>query len=180
MKIVSVLGSPKKNGNTASLLQAYLQGVREKNKSAEITQIILASQKIVMCKGCNSCKNGNAACIIKDDMDKNYALVRAADVLIMATPVYVFNMTAQLKAFLDRLYALNGDELFGKQIVLLTTYGATDEEEAGVGSIVQTIKMIAHMLNMNFKHNINVSTANQEILENQAALHKAFCLGLAL
>ncbi|MCS4483264.1 flavodoxin family protein [Clostridium botulinum] len=69
------------------------------------------------CTGCNACKKSSQSqCVLKDDMQDIYKSVEKADVLILATPVYVFNMTAQLKTFLDRLYAVDHNTLLNKKL----------------------------------------------------------------
>lgn len=108
MKIFSVLGSPNKKGNTAALLERYLNGVKENHSDIEITNIFLQEKDIKPCKGCHYCKRTNVnSCAIKDDMTELYKKLESSDVIILSTPVYSFNMTAQLKAFVDRFMLLN-------------------------------------------------------------------------
>ncbi|MCS4523093.1 flavodoxin family protein [Clostridium botulinum] len=117
MNILSVLASPRNQGNTAILLKEYLKGVEGLTSQVEIETIYLQAKNIQYCTGCNTCKKSSQSqCVLKDDMQDIYKSVEKADVLILATPVYVFNMTAQLKTFLDRLYAVDHNTLLNKKL----------------------------------------------------------------
>lgn len=117
MNILSVLASPKKQGNTSVLLKEYLKCVEGSVHSDKIETIYLQSKNIQYCTGCNTCrKSSQNQCILKDYMQDIYKSVEKADVLVFATPVYVFNMTGQLKTFLDRLYAVDYNALLNKKM----------------------------------------------------------------
>lgn len=178
MNIISVLASPRRQGNTAILLKEYLKGVEDLTLPVKIESICLQSKNIQYCTGCNTCqKSSQSQCILKDDMQDIYKNVEKADVLIFATPVYVFNMTGQLKTFLDRLYAVDHNTLLKKKIVLLTTYGDVSEDNAGVQNIVQSIAMLSEYLGMNFIQNLNVSTYEMQVSENEQSKKAAYILG---
>ena len=178
MNILSVLASPRKQGNTAILLKEYLKGVEDLTPSAQIETIYLQSKNIQYCTGCNTCqKSSQSQCVLKDDMQDIYKSVEKADVLVFATPVYVFNMSGQLKTFLDRLHAVDYNTLFNKKIVLLTTYGDSNEFNAGVPNIVQSIAMLSQYLGMKFIQNLNVSTYEVEVSKNEQSKKAAYILG---
>ena len=86
-------------------------------------------------------------------------------------------MSSQLKIFLDRLHAVDYKIFKGKKIVLLTTYGDSEEEFSGVQNIINNIKMLAQMLEMDFVHNLNISTFKVSIEQNIDAQEKAYELG---
>jgi len=178
MKVLSVLASPRRQGNTAVLLKEYLKGVEDLILPVQIETIYLQSKKIQYCTGCNTCqRSSQSQCILKDDMQDIYKYVEKADVMIFATPVYVFNMTGQLKTFLDRLYAVDHKILLNKKIVLLTTYGDINEANAGVQNIVQSITMLSDYLGMEFIQNLNVSTYEVQVSENEQSKKAAYILG---
>lgn len=103
MKIVGVVGSPRKKGNTEILMEEALAGARE--CGAETVLIPLADKDIKPCDGCRSCvKTGQ--CHIADDMQSIYPELLEAEGIIFGTPVYFFSVTGQAKVFLDRLYVL--------------------------------------------------------------------------
>ncbi len=101
MKVLAVCGSKRKNGNTASLLNKTL----EPFKSADIeTEIIFPGDlQFSGCSGCEGCSSGRL-CIVKDDMQKIYPKIIEADALIAGSPTYFFNMTSDMKKFIDRCY----------------------------------------------------------------------------
>jgi multimeric flavodoxin WrbA len=178
MNILSVLASPRKQGNTAILLKEYLKGVETLSSPVKIETIYLQSKNVQYCTGCNTCQRSNESqCILKDDMQDIYKSVEKADVLVLATPVYVFNMSGQLKTFLDRLYAVDYNTLLNKKIVLLTTYGDTNEANSGVQNIVQSISMLSQNLGMEFIQNLNVSTYEVQVSENEQSKKAAYTLG---
>lgn len=98
MKILGIAGSPRRHGNSELLLDAALAGARE--CGAETHKIILAELKINPCRGCESCRSGK--CIQQDDMDILYPWLEQVEALILASPVYFYGLTAQVKAMIDR------------------------------------------------------------------------------
>lgn len=181
MKIFSVLGSPNKKGNTAALLERYLKGVEENHSDIEITNIFLQEKDIKPCKGCHYCKHINVNnCAIKDDMTELYKKLDSSNVIILSTPVYSFNMTAQLKAFVDRFYAVEYKKWAGKKMVLLTTYGDEDEKSSGVINIINCIKDISRYLKIDFTQKYGVSTAITSVSQNKKALNEVYEIGKKL
>lgn len=101
-KIVILMGSVRKNGNTALLAEAFAQGARQ-NHDVEI--LSAADYKISPCVGCNTCfKRENMACFQQDDMQKIFPVLAEADIIVAASPVYFYGISAQLKAMIDRLH----------------------------------------------------------------------------
>ncbi|MDL2261282.1 flavodoxin family protein [Methanimicrococcus sp. OttesenSCG-928-J09] len=102
MKIIGITASPHEKGNTATLVNKSLEAVAA--KGAETEHIDLAKLTINPCKGCNYCK-AHDTCVQKDDFGKVMEKVVAADAILMGSPVYFFDITAQEKIFIDRLFA---------------------------------------------------------------------------
>jgi multimeric flavodoxin WrbA len=99
MKVLGVAGSPRRNGNTDILLAELLRGAAD--KGAETKTIRLNSMKYVGCQHCDAClKEG--ICILKDDMQGIYTDFEEADVVVLATPMQFMDMTAPMKAMIDR------------------------------------------------------------------------------
>ncbi|MBU3183226.1 flavodoxin family protein [Clostridium estertheticum] len=109
MKVYAINGSPRKNNNTATLLQKALDGVKEAAKDKEIeTEIInLYDLNYTGCKSCFACKRlGGASygkCAIKDDIYEVLEKLSQADGIIFGSPIYLSNITGQLQSFLERL-----------------------------------------------------------------------------
>jgi multimeric flavodoxin WrbA len=179
MRILSIQGSPRKSKNTAALLSEYLRGALE-NQDTHNETIYLQSQDIAPCTGCGSCKNGLDTCIIEDDMQRMYPLIRYADVLVFATPIYWWHMSAQLKTFLDRMYALDFETGFsGKRFVLLMTYGGEDPN-TGAQILQKSMAEIMEYLEMEIACTYGVCTGTTPMKSNEKALQKAYKLGKQL
>ncbi len=101
MKILGIVGSPRKGGNTEILVEEALAAAREAGAQTEI--ILLADKNIAGCDGCGSCGE-TGACKIKDDMQNIYPQLEAADAVVFGTPVYFGGVTSQAKALIDRTY----------------------------------------------------------------------------
>jgi multimeric flavodoxin WrbA len=101
MKVLGIVGSPRKEGNTEILVREALSAAE---KAGAETEIVLAGGKnIAGCDGCSSCRQ-TGTCHIKDDMQPIYKQLEAADAVIFGTPVYFHNVTAQAKAIMDRTF----------------------------------------------------------------------------
>ncbi len=102
MKILAVNGSPRgAKGNTERILQPFLEGARE--AGAETETIYLKDKKINYCLGCFTCWTKTpGVCVHKDDMPELLETIQQADIMVYATPLYVFTVTAQMKTFMDR------------------------------------------------------------------------------
>ncbi len=103
MKILGIVGSPRKGGNTEIMVREALDAAGRAGAETEI--VLVADKKIAGCDGCEACyKNGT--CLIKDDMVPIYEKLRAADGIIFGTPVYYGDFPSQAKAVIDRAHAL--------------------------------------------------------------------------
>lgn len=104
-KIIVLNGSPRKNGNTSALVQSFTKGAESVGNT--VTVFHLGSMNIHGCKGCFSGgKNPESPCVQKDDMDKIYPVYKEADVVVLATPLYYWSISGQLKTAFDRLFAV--------------------------------------------------------------------------
>ncbi|MEM2876370.1 MAG: flavodoxin family protein [Candidatus Bathyarchaeia archaeon] len=103
MKVLGVVFSPRKNGNTEILVQEALKGAEEMGADTEL--VATRELNINPCDGCGSCQK-SGVCRINDDMQKMYEKLLDADGIILGTPVYFWQMCAQAKTFIDRTYAL--------------------------------------------------------------------------
>jgi multimeric flavodoxin WrbA len=103
MKILGIMGSPRKGGNTEILLDGALEKARENGVST--FKISLRTKKIVPCNGCLKCTL-TGKCVIKDDMQEVYEKMLESDGIILATPVYFWSMTSLTKITMDRTYSL--------------------------------------------------------------------------
>lgn len=127
MKILILCGSPHKNGTTNALAEALISGIDQSRH--EVEKIQLAEKKIAPCLGCEYCKRSDGACVQKDDMAALLPSVLAADVIVFVSPIYYFGFNAQLKAVIDRFYAVNARLKLQtqKKAILLTAGGGKEE-----------------------------------------------------
>lgn len=101
MNIIGIVGSKRKNGNTACLVKEALKGAGEEGAKTRV--IYLGDYTIEDCRGCEGCRD-TLKCVIDDGMQQLYPLLLECDGLILGSPVYFYNVTAGIKAFIDRCY----------------------------------------------------------------------------
>ena len=133
MNIIGVSASPHKAGNTAWAVDTILEGARE--QGAQTESWYFSDLDIKPCGGCLGCVKGDG-CVIDDDMQKLYSALKRADALVLGSPIYMGQMTAQAKIFADRLFAQITprfsprfkEENAGKKLVLVFTQGNPNPE----------------------------------------------------
>jgi multimeric flavodoxin WrbA len=118
MKVIAVNGSPRKNGNTAAMINAVFRELEAEGIETELIQI--GGELIRGCTGCRACfKMKNCRCILEDDMiNDTIAKMAEADGIILGSPTYFANLTPELKALIDRAgyVAKANDELFRRKV----------------------------------------------------------------
>ena len=132
-KILVLNGGPRLAGNTASLIEAFVEGAEAAGNA--VTRFDLDRMDIHGCKGC-LCggKNPDSPCVQKDDMGKIYPAYRGADVVVFAGPMYYWGITGQLKVALDRLFAVTESDTNWstpkKNTILLMAFEGNSEANA--------------------------------------------------
>lgn len=101
--VLILSGSPRKGGNSDLLCDEFMKGALESGNQVE--KIFLRSKKVAPCNACYFCKHSGGQCAIKDDMAEILDKMQAADVIVMASPVYFYSIDAQMKAVIDRSVA---------------------------------------------------------------------------
>ena len=175
MKVFYGYAGPRINKNTHNLMNSFIEGFSTNYPSAEIFDAKLYDKEIGYCTGCDGCLYGEKTCIIKDDMQDLYSHVVDSDVLVLGAPTYWFNIAAQLKTFIDRLYALPSGSLHGKSIVYITTFGDTDEKVSGAYNGMSSMKDMSDYCGAKF-YTVYASTEVMDIennVEAKAAAHEA-------
>ena len=103
--IVILNGSPRKNGNTSALAKAFKEGAE--GAGSRVREFFLDGMDIHGCKGCfGGHSSRECPCVQRDDMAKIYPAVREAEVIVLATPLYYWIMSGQIRRAIDRLFAL--------------------------------------------------------------------------
>lgn len=103
MHILVISGSPRKGGNTEIMAGAFAEGAREAGHTVAVKEA--SCLEVAPCLACEYCFAHDGVCVQKDGMAEILEEVDKADMLVFASPIYWFNLTAQIKAIIDRLYA---------------------------------------------------------------------------
>ena len=183
-RILTLSGSPRKDGNTATLVDWFTEGARSKGAHVEIVRTAFLRYASTGCTSCRSCqKLDRYECVIDDEAKPILAKMAEVDVIVMATPLYFFAASAQLKLVLDRMFSLykwNNEAgtvetpLKGKMLVLL----ASAYEDVGLDALEKPFELTAIYTGMKFKSllvpNAGVSG---EIKKKEGVREKAIALG---
>lgn len=127
-RIVAINGSPRVQGSTAALVDEVIKGAGE--QGAHVTSYSLSNLTIKGCQSCYACRV-QRHCVLQDDMQELYEEITKADGIVFATPVYMWQMTGQLKLLVDRLYPFLKPDYSsyltpGKKVLLAVTQGRPD------------------------------------------------------
>lgn len=179
-KIAILLGSPRKQGNSAILAQSLAEGAREKGAMAWLCH--LPEMDIAPCRGCESCQeNPGSGCVIDDGMTAVYEAVSEADAVVFAGPVYWFSVSAQTKTAVDRLYAIGGGDantLGGKSFGIILTYADRDPFVSGAANAVRMFQDMAAYLGVTIQGVVHGSAYGPgDIRSNGAVMAQARELG---
>jgi len=185
MRVLGIMGSPRIKGNTDLLLDEALEGGQ--SQGAEVEKIIVDKLKIAPCREYYGClRDGN--CVIRDDMDDIYPKLLTADTIIVASPIFFYGLTGQLKALIDRCQALWARKYILKQDLPDSTrkgafiaVGATRGKQLFDGSIL-TVKYFFQAIGVKYVDELLVRGVDKkgEIKEHPTALSDAFELGKRL
>lgn len=141
-KVLVILGSPRKKGNSAILAERIARGAT--SAGAKVETVFLHGLDIKPCTGCYKCqKPGARGCVIKDDMQTIYKSMKDADAWVIASPVYWFNMSAQIKLWMDRCLAFTTyakDSFSGRRIAIAMSYGGDDPFDSGCVNALRTFQ----------------------------------------
>lgn len=177
-RILGVIGSPRRNGNTDLLVTMILD--EAKLAGATVTSIHLNDLTIKECDGCHACWNGKS-CPKNDDMCNLYPEIIASDVIIFGTPVYWYGPTALMKGFIDRFVYFNNPEnrkhITGKSAVLVIPFEEEDRET--VAPVISFFEKSLKYLEMNLIDQLIVPGVSQrgDVLKQETMLAKATELG---
>lgn len=141
MKILGLVGSPRKGGNTDLLVEEVLKGAAKNNHTTE--KIYLYNVDIAPCIDCKACKKGKLECVLKDGMRELYPKLEEADVIVFGTPLYWYGPSGKMKLLIDRLRPfVASKKLKAKRVVLVVP------SEEGADSC----NHIVGMFNLSFKY----------------------------
>jgi multimeric flavodoxin WrbA len=135
MRVSVILGSPRRGSNSAKLAEAVVAALEE--KKPEVSTFRLNDLKIRGCQACFACKTKAEACVIEDDLARVLAASSESDLVILASPIFIGEITAQMKIFVDRSYSWFKPDFVqnpspsrvgkGKTLILIVTQGDPDK-----------------------------------------------------
>ncbi len=187
MKIVAFCGSPRKNGNTETLMNEAVRGIEDSGYT--VVTIYLNNIDIKPCQDCGGC-NDTGQCIISDDMEQIYDAIKNADRIILASPIFFFSLSAQAKAMIDRCQSFWCEKYllkkpieagkFGRKGLLIMVGGMKKEigtqcGEACAKAFFRTISVPEHIS----IHYLGIDSKG-EILKHPDALNEAYRAGKKL
>jgi len=182
MKILGIDGSPRKNGNTEKLVKTILQGAEA--NGAETRHYKVARMNISPCPGCMDCRE-SGICIHEDDMTPLYDEIQSSEAIVIGSPVYMWQVNAQTKTFMDRLVLfvkpdftsrLNGP----KGLVLAFTQGNPDAH--AFKTYFDYLEKLFSFLHYDLRGTIVAAGTRQEndILQQTDVLERAKEIGMSL
>jgi multimeric flavodoxin WrbA len=178
--VLGINGSPRPHGNTAALMQAFLNGARD--LGAETILLDGTTMDISGCNACNECQN-TGICVVPDEMTKVYEAIQRADVVVLGTPLFFSGMSSQLKAVIDRCQCLwqaarQGSGLTTKRGYLLAV-GAM--ENANFKNVLSEVRSFCIAVGISYKGEITVSGVESEgdMLSRVEDLARAYRMGQA-
>ncbi len=179
-KIVILNGSPRKNGNTSELVRSFTEGAVQAGN--EVTAFFLNGMDIHGCRGCfGGHSSRECPCVQKDDMAQIYPAVREATVIVLASPLYYWNLSGQLRTAFDRLFALeegDGNLLRGhdRSSALLMSAAGSGFEDA----VSYYDHLMEHLKWQNLGHVLAGGSKNCGDVKDTPAIQEAFALGKSI
>jgi multimeric flavodoxin WrbA len=186
MKVLGIYGSPRKGGNTDQLLDKALEGAQ--SAGAEIVRVYARDLRMEGCIECGGCDD-TGKCVVEDDMQSVYPLIEEADVIFLASPIFFYSVTAQVKAVIDRAQAMWAKKMLEKSAEergvptggrgYLITVGATRGKNLFEGAQL-TVRYFFDALNMSYEGGIFFRRLEKKtaVKENPETLQEAFNLGI--
>ena len=180
-KILGVLGSPRKNGNTHILVSKILEGAKEEGATGEL--LFLNNLNIRECDGCHACWEGKQ-CSKNDDMHTLNPKIVESDVIVFGTPVYWFGPTALMKGFIDRFVYFNCPEnrlkIKDKSAVIAVPFEEEHPETADL--VIRFFEKSLQYLQMNLIGKVLVPGVSKkgDILHKKDSLEEGYKLGRRL
>lgn len=172
-KVLVLSSSPRRGGNSDILCDQFILGAKEAGNQAE--KIFLKDKKINYCLGCGACQK-SGSCAQKDDMEGILDKMVDADVIVMATPVYFYSMSAQMKTLIDRTCP-RYTEISNKQFHIIAT--AADGSEDALEETITGFRGFFRCLDNAEEAGIiaGISAWNIGDIKGQQAMKQAFACG---
>ena len=179
--ILVITGSARRNGNSDSLADAFIEGAREAGHT--VNRFDAGRKKINGCLACQKCFSRGTACAVKDDFNEASPLIEQADMIVLTSPLYFYSFTAQIKALIDKLYSFyNGNRPLKIKESILLTCGETTEISDFDG-MTKSYELIAGLQEWNDRGQLiapDINAKGEINIKGQIYLQKARELGLSV
>lgn len=187
MDVLAINGSPRKKGNTSTLIHAVLDGAA--SAGASTTEVVIHDLNMKGCQGCFSCRKIYGVCAQKDELSPYLEMVKTCSAFVVGCPIYMYRISGQMKLFVDRAYSLytpkpGGGYIpavpAGKKFALITSQGAPDPDQ-----YYRSIRWLAGMAGKGFGMQevgriIHTSSETNPAAKDSALLEKAAAIGRSL
>jgi len=187
MEVLAFNGSPRKEGNTSTLIRAILEGAE--SAGAKTTEVRLHDIDLKGCMGCLSCRSNPGICKQKDGLSPYLEAMKTCSGIIVGSPIYMYHVTGQIKMFIDRAYSLytpKEDGSYGTAIPPGKTYAlVTSQGHPDPNRFQRAIRWLAGMTGSGFGltevgRMVHVNSHLQPAKENKDILEEARMIGLSL
>ena len=186
MKVLGIYGSPRKGGNSDQLLDKALEGAR--STGAEIATVYARKLKMSGCLECGGCDK-TGSCVVKDDMQLVYPLMEEANVIILASPIFFYGLTSQVKAIIDRTQAMWSKRMLEKTPEERKTYDkgkgylivvAATKGKNLFGGVQMVAKYFFDALDMSYEGGLFLRglEKRKDVFDDPQTLQQAFELGI--
>lgn len=173
-KVLILSGSPRKGGNSDTLCDSFMRGAQEAGHDVE--KIWVQGKRVAPCLACYYCKDHSGECAVKDDMGEILGKMLAADVIVLASPVYFYSISAQLKAVIDRTVA-RWLEFRGKEFYYIMT--AAEDSDTVMDCTLECMRGLAECLEGSVERGVVYGKGVYErgAIEGHPAMAQAFEMG---
>lgn len=198
MKVIGINASPRKDANTATLVETVLKGAA--GKGAETKLVDLRKLDMNPCIGCDKCKENLGHCVQKDDLTPLMEEMATYDAVVLGTPVYWFHASAQFKTLVDRLYCYYGAQVDpetnemkeiltfpeGKKVVFVTSRGDPEDKKdydalyGYMNEWLQVVGMAMQASRMEFIHHYGSGNEKDAARKDADLLARAESVGASL
>jgi len=182
MNVLVLQSSPRRKGNTVTLARAFVEGLKESGVR-QVREVFLDGLDIRACTNCDACLKKAEFCKFDDDMQPLYRQFVAADLVVLASPIYWWNINTQLKVVIDRLYGLDyaghPQRYKGKKLVLVFTHQEA-HPCSGAEIARRMFDEIAEYTEMSIVGDLRYSSDERHVREAPRKLEEARKLGLRL
>jgi multimeric flavodoxin WrbA len=184
MQILAFNGSPRKQGNTSTIIASVLEGAR--SRGAETTEIRLHDIDLKGCVGCLGCRTNHGVCKQKDGLSPYLEAIKSCAGMVVGCPIYMYRISGQMKLFVDRIYSLyaptpeGGYQSMvpaGKTYVMVTSQGAP-----GLNQYEKSLRYLAGMTGSGLGMKvvgriIHTNSIEIPVTEDKGILEEAYALG---